>query len=61
MCHQGKDDLRQDAVMQQVFGMVNNLLAKEQNTRKRQLRVRRYKVRISYTTSHEYRMNEINI
>ncbi len=41
---QGRDDLRQDAVMQQVFGMVNNLFKKEAATRKRNLNVRRYKV-----------------
>ena len=42
---QGKDDLRQDAVMQQVFDMVNNLLQKNSETRKRQLQIRKYKVR----------------
>ena len=41
----GQDDLRQDAVMQQVFGLVNNLLNKEAGTRKRKLKVRTYKVR----------------
>ncbi|XP_074663108.1 serine-protein kinase ATM-like [Tubulanus polymorphus] len=40
----GKDDLRQDAVMQQVFGMVNTLLHKEPETRKRNLLIRTYKV-----------------
>ncbi|XP_041351980.1 serine-protein kinase ATM-like isoform X2 [Gigantopelta aegis] len=40
----GRDDLRQDAVMQQVFGMLNNLLKKNPETRKRSLRVRTYKV-----------------
>eukprot|EP00795_Rhopilema_esculentum_P013768 gene13768-4694_t len=40
----GKDDLRQDAVMQQVFGMVNQLLKENAETRKRQLRIRTYKV-----------------
>ncbi|ESO89357.1 hypothetical protein LOTGIDRAFT_229208 [Lottia gigantea] len=40
----GKDDLRQDAVMQQVFGMVNNLLRKDSETRKRNLHIRQYKV-----------------
>jgi len=41
---QGKDDLRQDAVMQQVFSMVNSLLAKNAETRRRNLSVRTYKV-----------------
>lgn len=41
---QGRDDLRQDAVMQQVFMMVNNLLEKNLETRKRRLNVRTYKV-----------------
>ncbi|EDO36404.1 predicted protein [Nematostella vectensis] len=40
----GRDDLRQDAVMEQVFGMVNQLLANNTETRKRKLRVRTYKV-----------------
>jgi len=40
----GRDDLRQDAVMQQVFGMVNQLLLKDPEASKRQLRVRTYKV-----------------
>lgn len=40
----GKDDLRQDAVMQQVFGLVNHLLAQNPETRQRQLHIRRYKV-----------------
>jgi ataxia telangiectasia mutated family protein len=40
----GKDDLRQDAVMQQVFGMVNTLLQKNVETRKRNLKIRTYKV-----------------
>lgn len=41
---QGKDDLRQDAVMQQVFGMVNQLLKENKETKKRELRIRTYKV-----------------
>ncbi|KAJ8314522.1 hypothetical protein KUTeg_006672 [Tegillarca granosa] len=40
----GRDDLRQDAVMQQVFGMVNTLLDKNQETRKRKLQIRQYKI-----------------
>jgi len=40
----GKDDLRQDAVMEQVFGLMNNLLQQNEETRKRQLNVRTYKV-----------------
>ncbi|XP_022082003.1 serine-protein kinase ATM-like isoform X2 [Acanthaster planci] len=40
----GKDDLRQDAVMQQVFALVNRLLQRNQETRKRRLRIRRYKI-----------------
>ena len=41
----GKDDLRQDAVMQQVFVLVNRLLAREPATTKRHLSIRVYKVR----------------
>ena len=41
---QGKDDLRQDAVMQQVFMLVNCLLRKDKATRKRALAIRTYKV-----------------
>ena len=35
-----KDDLRQDAVMQQVFRLVNSLLQSHPETRKRQLMIR---------------------
>ena len=41
---QGRDDLRQDAVMQQVFVLVNRLLQKERETSKRNLNIRTYKV-----------------
>ncbi|CAD6915051.1 unnamed protein product [Tilletia laevis] len=37
-----EDDLRQDAVIQQVFSLVNNLLAKDRRTRTRRLTVRGY-------------------
>ncbi|XP_017275623.1 serine-protein kinase ATM isoform X2 [Kryptolebias marmoratus] len=40
----GQDDLRQDAVMQQVFGMCSMLLRRNADTRKRKLNIRRYKV-----------------
>ncbi|XP_062471298.1 serine-protein kinase ATM [Pezoporus occidentalis] len=40
----GHDDLRQDAVMQQVFQMCNTLLQQNTETRKRKLTIRRYKV-----------------
>ncbi|XP_072019634.1 serine-protein kinase ATM-like [Amphiura filiformis] len=40
----GKDDLRQDAVMQQVFGLVNKLLQRNQETRRRSLQIRTYRV-----------------
>ncbi|XP_028656011.1 serine-protein kinase ATM [Erpetoichthys calabaricus] len=40
----GQDDLRQDAVMQQVFQMCNMLLLRNTETRKRKLTIRRYKV-----------------
>ncbi|PWN51878.1 hypothetical protein IE53DRAFT_31757 [Violaceomyces palustris] len=39
-----KDDLRQDAVMQQVFRVVNVLLSKDRRARQRQLKVRTYAV-----------------
>ena len=45
----GNDDLRQDAVMQQFFGLVNNVLHTSEAARKRQLRIRTYKVRINPT------------
>jgi ataxia telangiectasia mutated family protein len=38
------DDLRQDAIMKQVFEKVNNLLWKDIETRKRNLRIRTYNV-----------------
>uniref|UniRef100_A0A1A8U1C7 non-specific serine/threonine protein kinase n=1 Tax=Nothobranchius furzeri TaxID=105023 RepID=A0A1A8U1C7_NOTFU len=40
----GQDDLRQDAVMQQVFSMCSMLLKRNTDTRKRKLNIRRYKV-----------------
>ncbi|KAG7834365.1 hypothetical protein KL943_002749 [Ogataea angusta] len=40
----GSDDLRQDSIMEQVFGKVNVLLAQDARARRRQLRVRTYKV-----------------
>ncbi|KAI1893429.1 hypothetical protein AGOR_G00123630 [Albula goreensis] len=40
----GQDDLRQDAVMQQVFQMCSMLLQRNTETRKRKLNIRRYKV-----------------
>ncbi|KAG1660148.1 Serine-protein kinase ATM [Nymphon striatum] len=40
----GKDDLRQDAVMQQFFSLVNKLLKQNSETKKRKLSMRTYKV-----------------
>lgn len=40
----GRDDLRQDAVMQQVFSLVNQVLREEPETRQRRLSIRTYKV-----------------
>uniref|UniRef100_A0A182VTU2 Serine/threonine-protein kinase ATM n=1 Tax=Anopheles minimus TaxID=112268 RepID=A0A182VTU2_9DIPT len=40
----GKDDMRQDAVMQQVFGILNILLRHDKDTAHRKLSVRTYKV-----------------
>nr|AAM29197.1 AT01448p [Drosophila melanogaster] len=40
----GKDDLRQDAVMQQVFGIVNELLNQDSEFIERKLKLRTYKV-----------------
>lgn len=40
----GTDDLRQDAIMEQVFAKVNSLFARDKNTRKRNLNIRTYKV-----------------
>lgn len=44
LSEQGQDDLRQDAVMQQVFSMCSMLLQRNTDTRKRKLNIRRYKV-----------------
>ncbi|TFK51797.1 hypothetical protein OE88DRAFT_1658419 [Heliocybe sulcata] len=41
---EGADDLRQDAVMEQVFDLVNIVLRRDTETRKRDLNVRGYKV-----------------
>ena len=49
---QGKDDLRQDAVMQQVFMLVNRLLRKDKATRKRALAIRTYKVPTGQSSSN---------
>lgn len=40
----GSDDLRQDAVMQQIFATCNTLLAKNAETRRRRLRIATYRV-----------------
>jgi ataxia telangiectasia mutated family protein len=40
----GRDDLRQDAVMQQVFGLMNTLLKKDKTTSVKKLMIRQYKV-----------------
>ncbi|XP_071442660.1 serine-protein kinase ATM-like [Hetaerina americana] len=39
-----QDDLRQDAVMQQVFQLINFFLKKDENAQKRRLHIRTYKV-----------------
>ncbi|THG99793.1 hypothetical protein EW026_g2610 [Hermanssonia centrifuga] len=41
---EGDDDLRQDAVMEQVFELVNTVLRRDRDTLKRELRIRCYKV-----------------
>ena len=41
---QGQDDLRQDAVMQQVFAVMNTLLSTSKETQQRRLKIRTYKV-----------------
>ncbi|XP_022135092.1 serine/threonine-protein kinase ATM isoform X3 [Momordica charantia] len=46
----GNDDLRQDAVMEQFFGLVNTFLQNHQDTRKRRLGIRTYKV-VPFTPS----------
>ncbi|BGO92503.1 hypothetical protein NBRC10512_000418 [Rhodotorula toruloides] len=40
----GDDDIRQDAVMEQAFQLVNSLLARDDAGRRRKLRIRTYKV-----------------
>ncbi|KAL0491579.1 hypothetical protein AKO1_010303 [Acrasis kona] len=40
----GKDDMRQDAVMQQIFGLVNQLLSHDNESSRKHLRVRTYRV-----------------
>lgn len=40
----GKDDIRQDAVMEQAFVLINSLLQKDERARKRNLQIRTYKV-----------------
>ncbi|SCV70512.1 BQ2448_1906 [Microbotryum intermedium] len=40
----GNDDIRQDAVMEQVFALCNNILRRDEATRRRKLLIRTYKV-----------------
>ena len=40
----GQDDMRQDAVMQQVFHLTNQLLEQDRETRQHQLKIRTYKI-----------------
>ena len=40
----GNDEVRQDAVMEQVFVLVNDLLRQDAGTRRRKLQIRTYKV-----------------
>jgi ataxia telangiectasia mutated family protein len=40
----GKDDMRQDAVMEQVFGLLNQLLRQDEEARREKLSIRTYKV-----------------
>lgn len=40
----GKDDLRQDAIMQQVFTIMNDMLRSHKDAKKRRLNVKTYKV-----------------
>ena len=40
----GLDDSRQDAVIQQAFGLMNKLLARDEISRSRDLRIKTYKV-----------------
>lgn len=44
MLLKGKDDLRQDAVMQQVFSTMNLFLEQDEQARRRKLNIRKYKV-----------------
>jgi phosphatidylinositol kinase/protein kinase (PI-3 family) len=46
MAQASLDDTRQDAIMEQLFGLVNRFLAAAAPTRQRRLRVRTYKVRL---------------
>jgi len=46
----GNDDLRQDAVMEQLFDLVNSLLVCHRDTSSRSLRIRTYKV-VPFTPS----------
>lgn len=40
----GKDDLRQDAIMQQVFTILNEMLRHNMETKKRNINIKTYKV-----------------
>ena len=43
----GNDDMRQDAVMQQFFALINNVLQESPDTQKRKLRIVTYKVNVA--------------
>ena len=44
MLIKGNDDLRQDAIMEQLFSLVNNLLMSNESTKRRKLSLRTYNV-----------------
>ena len=43
--------MRQDAVMQQFFGLVNSLLARCESTARRDLKMTTYKVKLKFKTA----------
>nr|CAD7451285.1 unnamed protein product [Timema bartmani] len=55
----GQDDLRQDAVMQQVFTIMNMLLHENKETSKRKLLIRTYKVSIHFLGSCFTRVEQV--
>jgi len=57
----GNDDMRQDAVMQQFFALINNVLQESPDTQKRKLRIVTYKVHVAPSFIYRPCMEHVNV